>query len=80
MLIFIRGVLLVFNDHGMVDYYLGNKEDDAWKHVTWNLVIWAIYTYAIYNYCFNAHNDKAKKLSWLEPFQVINGMIRFKYS
>ena len=74
MLIFIRGVLLAFNDHDLIAYYLGHKsENDAWKHITMILIIWALYTFLIYNYFFDAHSDKSKNLSWLEPFQVLSG-------
>ena len=75
MLIFIRGVLLAFNDHDLTAYYLGHKsENDAWKHITMILIIWAFYTFTIYNYFYRSHHDGHRKLSWLEPFQVINGM------
>lgn len=38
------------------------------------LIIWALYTYLIYNYCFYSLKKNSHRFSWLEPFQVINGM------
>lgn len=75
LLIFIRGVLLAFNDHDATAYYLGHKsENDAWKHITMITIVWSLYTFLMYNYCFISHRDQHRRLSWLEPFQVICGM------
>lgn len=75
LLIFIRGVLLAFNDHDATAYYLGHKsENDAWKHITMITIVWSLYTFLIYNWAFISHRHQHRNLSWLEPFQVICGM------
>lgn len=71
LLIFVRGVILVFNEHDVVSMYLGHKsENDAWKHITMVLLFWALFSMLVSNCCYNANFANKFEFSWLEPFQV----------
>jgi hypothetical protein len=71
LLILIRGVILVFNEHDIVSMYLGHKsENDAWRHITMVLLFWSLYSALVANCCYNANSSLSFDFAWLEPFQV----------